>query len=90
MSSRVDPILIGLVAAGLALLLIAIVAQTLRPLGRLRLRRRQRRNLKRLRRDAAMLAAALLYVASLALWVVAPKPVQFYYHYLLPGTFLNS
>lgn len=40
-------------------------------------------------RDAAMLAAAVLYAASLALWIVAPKPVQFYYHYLLAGTFLS-
>ena len=38
---------------------------------------------------AAMLAAAVLYAASLALWIVAPKPVQFYYHYLLAGTFLT-
>ena len=42
-----------------------------------------------LRRDAAMLAVAVLYAASLALWIVAPKPVQFYYHYLLAGTFLT-
>ena len=38
---------------------------------------------------AAMLAVAVLYSASLALWIVAPKPVQFYYHYLLAGTFLT-
>lgn len=38
---------------------------------------------------AAMLAAAVLYAASLGLWIVAPKPVQFYYHYLLPATFLS-
>ena len=37
----------------------------------------------------AMLAAAVLYTASLALWIVAPKPVQFYYHYLMPGMFLT-
>ena len=42
-----------------------------------------------LRRDPAMLAVAVLYAASLALWIVAPKPVQFYYHYLLAGTFLT-
>jgi dolichyl-phosphate-mannose-protein mannosyltransferase len=42
-----------------------------------------------LRRDAAMLAAATLYTASLALWIVAPKPVQFYYHYLLSAMFLS-
>jgi dolichyl-phosphate-mannose--protein O-mannosyl transferase len=40
------------------------------------------------RRDAAMLGAVALYLASLGMWIVAPKPVQFYYHYLLPGTFL--
>lgn len=40
------------------------------------------------RRDRARLAFALAYAASLALWVIAPKPVQFYYHYLMPGTFL--
>jgi dolichyl-phosphate-mannose-protein mannosyltransferase len=38
------------------------------------------------RRDALALFA--LYVVSLGLWVVADKPVQFYYHYLLPSTFL--
>jgi dolichyl-phosphate-mannose-protein mannosyltransferase len=40
------------------------------------------------RRNWAMVAAALGYVISLALWLIAPKPVQFYYHYLMPGTFL--
>ncbi len=40
----------------------------------------------RQRRDA--LAMALLYIASLAMWPVSGKPVQFYFHYLLPGTFL--
>jgi dolichyl-phosphate-mannose--protein O-mannosyl transferase len=34
------------------------------------------------------LALFVLYVASLGLWIIAAKPVQFYYHYLLPGTFL--
>ncbi|MDG6078497.1 phospholipid carrier-dependent glycosyltransferase [Erythrobacter litoralis] len=33
-------------------------------------------------------AVAFLYVASLGLWVVAPKPIQFYYHYSLPSMFL--
>jgi len=42
-----------------------------------------------LRRDAAMLAVVVLYAATLGVWVVAAKPVQFYYHYLLPGTFLT-
>ena len=27
-------------------------------------------------------------IFSLGLWIVSGKPVQFYYHYLLPGTFL--
>jgi dolichyl-phosphate-mannose--protein O-mannosyl transferase len=38
------------------------------------------------RRDAA--ALIVLYGVSLAVWILADKPVQFYYHYLLPGTFL--
>ncbi len=38
------------------------------------------------RNDA--LALALLYLAAIGLWVGNGKPVQFYYHYLLPGTFL--
>jgi len=42
-----------------------------------------------LRRDGAMLAAFVLYAVSLGIWIVAPKPVQFYYHYLLPATFLS-
>lgn len=42
----------------------------------------------RQRRDA--LAFALLYGASLALWIFSNKPIQFYYHYLLPGTFLMA
>lgn len=29
-----------------------------------------------------------LYALSLGLWAVSSKPIQFYYHYLLPGTFL--
>ncbi|HYD24808.1 MAG TPA: glycosyltransferase family 39 protein [Croceibacterium sp.] len=44
--------------------------------------------LARRRWDA--LAVATLYAASLALWIVAPKPVQFYYHYLLPSCFLMA
>src|SRR5690606_1641961 len=42
----------------------------------------------RQRRDA--LAVFVLYGASLGLWVVADKPVQFYYHYLLPSCFLMA
>nr|WP_166175111.1 glycosyltransferase family 39 protein [Altererythrobacter segetis] len=38
------------------------------------------------RRDAA--ALVILYLVSLGAWILAGKPVQFYYHYLLPGTFL--
>ncbi len=40
------------------------------------------------RKQSAPLALALLYVASIGLWIFSNKPVQFYYHYLLPGTFL--
>lgn len=42
-----------------------------------------------LRRDWAMLGVVALYAASLGAWIVANKPIQFYYHYLLPGTFLT-
>lgn len=38
--------------------------------------------------DAA--AISLLFALSLFLWIVAPKPVQFYYHYLLPSCFLMA
>jgi dolichyl-phosphate-mannose--protein O-mannosyl transferase len=40
------------------------------------------------RRDRARLAASLGYALSLGLWLVAPKPVQFYYHYFVPSFFL--
>ncbi len=43
---------------------------------------------RRGRRD--MLAAALLYVTAIGMWVANGKPVQFYYHYLLPGAFLMA
>jgi dolichyl-phosphate-mannose-protein mannosyltransferase len=42
----------------------------------------------RRRNDA--LAFAVLYCAALGLWVISAKPIQFYYHYLLPGTFLMA
>jgi dolichyl-phosphate-mannose--protein O-mannosyl transferase len=42
----------------------------------------------RKRTDA--LAFALLYLTSLGMWIVSNKPIQFYYHYLLPGTFLMA
>jgi dolichyl-phosphate-mannose--protein O-mannosyl transferase len=41
-----------------------------------------------LRRRADAAAVALLYAVSLGLWIIAPKSVQFYYHYLLPSIFL--
>jgi dolichyl-phosphate-mannose-protein mannosyltransferase len=41
-----------------------------------------------LRKRIDALACAVLYLASLGLWVVSSKPIQFYYHYLLPGAFL--
>ena len=37
-----------------------------------------------------MLALVLLYLVSIALWVVAPKAVQFYFHYFLPGMFISG
>ena len=40
------------------------------------------------RRRWDALAVAALYAVSLGMWIVAPKPVQFYYHYLLPSVFL--
>lgn len=40
------------------------------------------------KRDWARLGAVLGYAASIGLWVIAPKPTQFYYHYLLPSIFL--
>ncbi len=33
-------------------------------------------------------AVALLYAVSLGFWIVAAKPVQFYYHYFLPSTIM--
>lgn len=38
------------------------------------------------RRDA--LAIAILYGVSVGFWIVASKPIQFYYHYFLPSCFL--
>jgi dolichyl-phosphate-mannose-protein mannosyltransferase len=43
---------------------------------------------KQERRDA--LAAALFYLTSILMWVSNGKPIQFYYHYLLPGAFLMA
>ncbi len=40
------------------------------------------------RRRWDALAIAILYAASLGFWIVANKPIQFYYHYFLPSCFL--
>ena len=40
------------------------------------------------RKNRAALAVVVLYVVSMALWVTAAKPIQFYYHYVLPSCFL--
>jgi dolichyl-phosphate-mannose--protein O-mannosyl transferase len=39
-------------------------------------------------RNWAQLAVVIGYAASLGLWLIAPKPVQFYYHYFVPSCFL--
>ena len=44
--------------------------------------------IRKQRHDA--LAFAVLYLAAIGMWVGNGKPVQFYYHYLLPGTFLMA
>jgi dolichyl-phosphate-mannose--protein O-mannosyl transferase len=36
----------------------------------------------------ARLGAVIGYAVSLGFWIVAPKPVQFYYHYFVPSFFL--
>lgn len=40
------------------------------------------------RNDA--LAAALFYLVSIGMWISDGKPIQFYYHYLLPGAYLMA
>ncbi len=40
------------------------------------------------RSDWARLGAVIGYCAALGLWLIAPKPVQFYYHYMMPSVFL--
>jgi dolichyl-phosphate-mannose--protein O-mannosyl transferase len=40
------------------------------------------------RGDWARLGVVIGYGASLGLWLIAPKPVQFYYHYFVPSFFL--
>lgn len=37
-----------------------------------------------------VLAFLVLYAACLGMWAVNGKPIQFYYHYLLPGAFLMA
>jgi len=44
--------------------------------------------LARERYDAGMVL--VLYAISIGFWLGAPKPVQFYYHYLLPSCFLMA
>jgi len=39
-------------------------------------------------RRADLLAFVALYAASLGMWAVSGKPIQFFYHYLLPSTFM--
>ena len=38
----------------------------------------------------AAIALVVFYVISLGMWIVAPKPVQFYYHYFLPAMALSA
>ncbi len=40
------------------------------------------------RRRWDTLAVALLFAFGLGMWIVANKPIQFYYHYFLPSCFL--
>ncbi|MEE4155047.1 MAG: glycosyltransferase family 39 protein [Erythrobacter sp.] len=40
------------------------------------------------RSDWAKLGVVVGYGVSLGLWLIAPKPVQFYYHYVMPSLFL--
>lgn len=36
------------------------------------------------------LAIALFYAASIGFWMIAAKPIQFYYHYMVPSFFLMA
>jgi len=40
------------------------------------------------RSDWARLGVVVGYAVALGLWLIAPKPVQFYYHYMMPSVFL--
>ena len=39
-------------------------------------------------RDWARLGVAVTYIIAIGFWIIAPKPVQFYYHYTVPSLFL--
>ncbi|HZF44902.1 MAG TPA: phospholipid carrier-dependent glycosyltransferase, partial [Sphingomonadaceae bacterium] len=41
-----------------------------------------------MRKNVAALSMAVLYGVTLGMWIIAPKPIQFYYHYFLPSCFL--
>ncbi|MEL7197514.1 MAG: phospholipid carrier-dependent glycosyltransferase [Pseudomonadota bacterium] len=40
------------------------------------------------RGDWARLGAVVGFAVSLGLWLIAPKPIQFYYHYVMPSCFM--
>ena len=40
------------------------------------------------RSDWARLAVVVGYASAIGFWLIAPKPVQFYYHYMMPSCFL--
>lgn len=40
------------------------------------------------KRNWAAMAVLLLYALTLGMWIIAGKPVQFYYYYMLPSCFL--
>ncbi|MEL7445645.1 MAG: glycosyltransferase family 39 protein [Pseudomonadota bacterium] len=40
------------------------------------------------RREWAKVAIVAGYAVSLGMWLIANKPIQFYYHYLIPSTFM--
>jgi dolichyl-phosphate-mannose-protein mannosyltransferase len=42
------------------------------------------------RRRCDALVCALLYLTTVGMWAVSGKPIQFFYHYLLPATFLMA
>jgi dolichyl-phosphate-mannose--protein O-mannosyl transferase len=42
------------------------------------------------RKRSDALAVFVLYAVAFGMWIVAPKPVQFYYHYFLPSCFLMA